>query len=781
MGIRSDGLRVLRCEACGLAYDGMDKADEERREQLVIAAAAERLQEQLVAAAAETEQWREQAQALRRELNAILSSRHWKIARLKKLIGGPRRLVHLLRDSLRAIRRTIRSRLRQLRANVNPLPLPPLRLDARTCMIDPMSTDDDMDPWPADRPLVSVIIPCFNYGHFIADAVDSVLDQTLANIEVIVVEGGSTDEESRRVTLALTRPRTRVIAQETPHLVGANRNFGIGQARGKYICCLDADDMLAPTYLEKAIFLIETHGYDVVSCGLQYFGDRHDRYSPMQSPTLADLAEGNQMLTAAVFRRRLWREVGGFRDTDRTLTGHVHEDWMFWTSLAAQGAWMHNMARDYLFLYRSHGPSLSNPEFGGRPVEVHGQLIRQALKDRIGSGVSDRTRQGAGRVYRDPPPFNNLAPTERRPVLLLAMPFLIVGGAERLLSRIVKHLVDQGWLVIVATSIDPGEDHGDTTAWFEAATREIYHLPRFLEKPRWEAFIRYLISSRGVDVLWVVGSAAVYEMLPDLRAEFPQLRVADLLFNVVGHTADNRKYALLIDLIFVENIEVLRYLYRLGEPRNRVKQIKSGVNLDVYCPGPRAEHVTTTIGAAAGELIVGFSGRWSEEKNPLAFVELARCLKHLPIHFVMTGTGGMRHEIEQAISSAELQPGFFHLVGDVEDVAPWLRSYDILVLPSKLDGRPVVVMESLAMGVPVIASRVGALPELIEDGVDGYLCDFDRIDEFADRVKCLEGDRVLLARMKSAARRHAEQSLDEREMLKRYEELLRALILAPSS
>ena len=209
------------------------------------------------------------------------------------------------------------------------IPLPALFFDARTGMADPVSTDDDMHPWPANRPLVSVVIPSFNYGHFVAEAVDSVLAQTLSNLEVIVIEGGSTDADSRRLTLALKRPRTCVIAQDTSHLVGANRNFGISRARGKYICCLDADDMLAPTYLEKAIFLMESYGYDVLSCGLQFFGDRHGRYNLMESPTLADIVEVNQIHTAAVFRRRLWREVGGYRDSDRELTGYVFEDWMF--------------------------------------------------------------------------------------------------------------------------------------------------------------------------------------------------------------------------------------------------------------------------------------------------------------------------------------------------------------------------------------------------------------------------------------------------------------------
>src|SRR5579862_4714739 len=75
------------------------------------------------------------------------------------------------------------------------------------------------------RPLVSVIIPCFNYGRFVAEAIDSALSQTLANVEIIVIEGGSTDDETAAILRKLDRPRVRIVFQEGSRLVGANRNL----------------------------------------------------------------------------------------------------------------------------------------------------------------------------------------------------------------------------------------------------------------------------------------------------------------------------------------------------------------------------------------------------------------------------------------------------------------------------------------------------------------------------------------------------------------------------
>jgi glycosyltransferase involved in cell wall biosynthesis len=648
-------------------------------------------------------------------------------------------------------------------------------------LLHPIACDDEMEPWPADRPLVTVVIPSFNYGRFVGEAVDSVLAQTFADLEVIVVEGGSTDSQSRDITLALDRPRTRVIVQDEPHLAGANRNFGICHARGKYVCCLDADDMLAPSYIEKAVFLLEVCDYDVVSTAAQFFGARDDRAGILEAPSLVDMREGNHILTCAVFRRSLWRRSGGYRDTEPTVTGHVPEDWMFWLRLAALGARMRNISREYLFLYRRHGSSISM-QSGLLPLAVQRVLIQHANTDLLGSDAV--ARFGSNATPSRPPGkrLRNIVAhagsiDRHRPVLLLALPFMIMDGAERLLSRVIGYLSHQGWRVVIVTSLDAGTENGDTTHWFEPATAEIYHMPRFLEQNQWPDFVRYLICSRSVDVLWIVGSAFCYDLLSDLRAEFPRLSVADLLFNTVGHAANNRKHARRIDLTFVENQEVFHFLQSQGEGADRIALVPSGVDLDAYRPGPRNSAIAEALGVAANELIVGYCGRWSVEKDPLTFVEIARrsLAARLPLHFVMTGAGPLHGTIIEAVQNATMPEGGFHLLGEVEDLLPWLRSCDVLLVPSKLDGRPVVVLEALALGVPVIASRVGGLPELIEDGVSGFLCPPGCVDAFVDRLTTLASDRVQLAHMKAAARYHAEEKLGEAAMLRSYESSLRRL------
>jgi glycosyltransferase involved in cell wall biosynthesis len=101
-------------------------------------------------------------------------------------------------------------------------------------------------------PKISVIIPCFNQGPYLDEAVDSVLAQTFQDFEILVVDDGSTDAETIKILRDFARPKTRIIRTENQGLSAA-RNNGIREAMGEYILPLDADDKIGPGYLEDAV------------------------------------------------------------------------------------------------------------------------------------------------------------------------------------------------------------------------------------------------------------------------------------------------------------------------------------------------------------------------------------------------------------------------------------------------------------------------------------------------------------------------------------------------
>ena len=89
--------------------------------------------------------------------------------------------------------------------------------------------------------------------------------------------------------------------------------------------------------------------------------------------------------------------------------------------------------------------------------------------------------------------------------------------------------------------------------------------------------------------------------------------------------------------------------------------------------------------------------------------------------------------------------------GEQHDLVSWLSASDVFLLPSSQESFGLAALEAMACEVPVVASRVGGLPEVIEDGATGFLCAPDAIDEMAARTVALLGDAALRARMGRAA------------------------------
>jgi glycosyltransferase involved in cell wall biosynthesis len=670
------------------------------------------------------------------------------------------------------IRRFATARVRGLQSKI-------MCLKRRVNLLRPFSAV----PLQAGQPLVSVVIPCFNYGLYVEEAIDSVLAQTLKNLEIIVVEGGSTDGFTRPLLESLDKPKTTVLFQSVPTLVGENRNFGIRHAQGRYICCLDADDVIQPTYLEKAVYLLETYGYDIVSTAYTTFGETQTTFAVRDIPTLEDMLEGNHIMTCAVFRRDRWANTqSGFVDSGRGAD-HVAEDWRLWIELAAQGARMRNIVHESLLLYRTHGSSLST-EHQVRDLSSQREQIRTALAPILTPEAIKRSLLASmefrycatlggvmGATQCRPAPVNDGA--EGKPTFLLCMGLIINGGAERLLSTVVGHLAGLGWRVVVVSTVDDLTENSKPVSWFTAHTSEVYQLQRFLFDEQERAdFIRYLVASRHVDIVLQAGSVLLYRMLKGLRATCPHLAVVDLLFNTApeGHIVSNRKRRAEIDHIITENSEVENWLLEHGEDRAAISRIYSGISVP-QVDSVDAGALRASLGIAVDSLVFGFSGRLSPEKNPLAIVELAyRCRDMENVYFVMTGGGPLASVVERR--KEELRLGRMIFMGFVDDPATYLAMYDALLLPSVQDGRPVAVMEAMLLGTPCLASRIGGLPEMVEDGVTGFLTPPGDLSVLEQVLRQAASAPALLKKLGEAAEVFAREHFDPTVMCRNYEDVL---------
>ena len=194
--------------------------------------------------------------------------------------------------------------------------------------------------------LVSIIIPCYNHGEYIAETLDSVLGQTYNNWEAIILNDGSTDN-SAEIAELYTKKDNRITLVNLPNGgVAKARNYGISIANGEFILPLDSDDIIEPTYIEKAIDVFNEHpDVKVVYCQWEYFG------ITTKTPPLQYVSYKKQLLYNAIFCSALFRKedavaIGGY---DEKLIGY--EDWEFFIRLLDEDSIVYQIP-ERLFKYR---------------------------------------------------------------------------------------------------------------------------------------------------------------------------------------------------------------------------------------------------------------------------------------------------------------------------------------------------------------------------------------------------------------------------------------------
>ena len=170
--------------------------------------------------------------------------------------------------------------------------------------------------------------------------------------------------------------------------------------------------------------------------------------------------------------------------------------------------------------------------------------------------------------------------------------------------------------------------------------------------------------------------------------------------------------------------------------------------------------------------IVGAAGRLSPEKGfDVLLAAAARVLRRDPdAGFILFGDGPLRAELAQQIAAAGLG-GAFVLTGFRADLDRFLPHFDLLVLPSYTEGLPNVVLEACAAGVPVVATAVGGTPEVIEDGLSGFLVPVGDPDTMADRIVAALASEEMLQDMSANARERIAERFGFAVQARQYREL----------
>lgn len=234
------------------------------------------------------------------------------------------------------------------------------------------------------KPTVSVIIPSYNCEPYIAETINSVLNQSFKDIELIVVDDGSTDR-TREIVASYAEP-VRLVTQENSGVCAA-RNHGIREAKGRFICLMDHDDYWYPHKLASQVDLLQTHpevgvvysafvlwhrGADGLFPDTSTYDLGHEGTDPDYSGWIYHqfLIDCWMLTSTAMFRAEVFERCGVF---DESLP--YSEDWDLWLRIS----------QEYLFikqtrtttLYRQH-PLQGNRKV--RDIDYRTRLLESAVK-----------------------------------------------------------------------------------------------------------------------------------------------------------------------------------------------------------------------------------------------------------------------------------------------------------------------------------------------------------------------------------------------------------------
>jgi len=220
------------------------------------------------------------------------------------------------------------------------------------------------------NPTVSVIMPCYNQGQYIDEAVGSLLAQTYQDFEIIVINDGSTDESTVRLLQTYEKPNLIVFHTENRG-PSAARNTGIERARGYYILPLDADDRIAPTFLEKTVPVLDKNpNVGIVYTQAELFGAKT---GPFDLPTyhFPNILLGNMIFNTSLYRKSDWEAVGGYNEN--MVLGW--EDYDFWLSILELGRDVVQVP-EILYFHREVSNSRSQQMTEAAWVDCYAQIFK---------------------------------------------------------------------------------------------------------------------------------------------------------------------------------------------------------------------------------------------------------------------------------------------------------------------------------------------------------------------------------------------------------------------
>jgi glycosyltransferase involved in cell wall biosynthesis len=546
---------------------------------------------------------------------------------------------------------------------------------------------------------VTIVITTYNQPkRLIEICINSVLSQTYVNFKLIIIDDGSTNDDTINYLNEIKNdsdPRISIYFKKNSGVIEA-RNLGIKYCRTKYIVFLDPDDSIEITYLEKCFLLINSYkNISVVSTDVLVTTQEKNYIWETTEISHESLLVHNSLPITSLIKLKDLKRVGGFSNHMRS----GYEDWELWVKFSKRG--FRSVKLDEPLFKHSFSDS-SGRDYQARKIH---SILKSKLQVNNFSVVSSPSQISRSPLYGFELSLPYILGNSGHSTVFIFVPWLTKhGGVEYFLRTFTEKLVQQKKTVVFVSTHD---NYARDSQQYLDVTPYVYELPKFLMQGNYIHFVKNLLSRCTNPVIFNCGSTWLYNNLEEIvESQNGVLRVYDVLFNQLGHLPNFLRY----QNLFHGVIPVYQRLGKLLMDDFKVKTKVTTIPIGIQ-PLKELQPKRST-----SKPQIGWLGRLSEEKRPNWFMQLASD-SNLEADFLLAGSGSLEKELRESIHKT---PNL-KMLGEIENQFHFISSLDLMINTSSIEGISVAAMEAIQLGVPVIASRVGGMSELIKDGQNGYL------------------------------------------------------------
>jgi L-malate glycosyltransferase len=648
-------------------------------------------------------------------------------------------------------------------------------------------------------------MPVYNSALYLREAVNSILRQTFADFELIVVDDGSTDN-SLEILEAFADKRIRVIKNHTNLGVVRTLLKALEHCQGEYVARMDSDDISLSQRLMKEVAILEDKKEVGIVFGfvelIDIYGNttgiwKEDRQHTSDSEIKSALYSENCLANPTMMMRR---ELALKYPPNALFK--VSEDWAQWLEMAADGVVFYKI-KEVLLWYRIHPFSETQKATRRGAYAKTIQFKKTHLANRISHSSFKKYELlillsmlkdvfcfpwkawfkpfllFIYKIIKANPlvlisaamRFHRLLNRSKQKGPFFFFPFYHIGGAEKVHASIVES-TSHGKAMVFFTK----KSNGDGFLKLFSEHAQCFEIWKLCWYPILRNFTAKLvaryINQQKNPVVFGCNSIFFYAVLPLLH---DHVKCVDLIHAFVHPEEDGpEKWSLplaqkLEKRIFIsqkaiEDMEVLYDKHKIhSDLKNRLVLIKN------FAP----QLVADTISSDAKPLRVVYAGRGTAEKRIHLIAEIAHQLAHTEIEFTLIGD--LKESVPESLRK------YFRFTGEIQNektLAQEMSQHHVLLMTSAREGFPMVIMEAMAHRAITISTAVGDIPNVLTEGENGFLLDAqneaDIIHKAVEVLSSLDEDRYQLETMRNNAQKFAEEHFSQHKFVVEYQNILQA-------